>query len=403
MSAEKKEAAHAADENEKALTVADKPQGIGVFSSSGNFEAAQRMAIALSKSTIVPKIYQDAKDNPSAVANCIIALETANRIGASPLLVMQNLYIVHGTPGWSSKFLIACLNTCGKFTSIRYEPCGTAGNDDYGTRACAVEKATGNAVFGAWVTIGMAKKEGWYAKSGTPAAIFSLEMSGVQLADRLLLSEAEGVNADHFRSGFSSREELRELEEAGKRAALLPIHVDDSSDISMAQIRAKARRLHRQGKCGILFIDYLQLCRERGDKNRNKEQEVSAMSREAKIIAKELNIPVVLLSQLSREVERRGGDMRPRLSDLRDSGGIEQDADMVAFVYRPSYYHRDAEDEQGKPYGDSYGELIFAKNRNGRTGTVAWRHNESLTKIYDDGEAQNCYEPYGSMEANVEF
>lgn len=148
-------------------TQQNREQGIGVFSSSSNFEAAQRMAMALSKSTIVPKIYQSTTDNPAAVANCIIALETANRIGASPLLVMQNLYIVHGTPGWSSKFLIACLNTCGRFTAIQYEMCGEQGNDNYGCRALATEKATGKVIYGAWVTIEMAKKEGWFSKSGS--------------------------------------------------------------------------------------------------------------------------------------------------------------------------------------------------------------------------------------------
>lgn len=154
-------------EEQEITIVQNKEQGIGVFSSSNNFEAAQRMAIALSKSTIVPKIYQATQDNPAAVANCIIALETANRIGASPMLVMQNLYIVHGSPGWSSKFLIACLNTCGRFTSIQYEFCGTDGQDDYGCRAWAIEKATGERVYGAWVTMAMAKKEGWVSKSGS--------------------------------------------------------------------------------------------------------------------------------------------------------------------------------------------------------------------------------------------
>lgn len=155
------------NKQEELVIVQNKEQGIGVFSSSNNFEAAQRMAMALSKSTIVPKIYQATQDNPAAVANCIIALETANRIGASPMLVMQNLYIVYGNPGWSSKFLIACLNTCGRFTSLQYEFCGTEGQDDYGCRAWAIEKVTGEKVYGAWVTMNMAKKEGWYGKSGS--------------------------------------------------------------------------------------------------------------------------------------------------------------------------------------------------------------------------------------------
>ena len=239
------------------------------------------------------------------------------------------------------------------------------------------------------------------AKSGTPAAIFSLEMTGVQLTDRLVLSESE-VNPDHFKSGFLSNDELNELGNAGSRVMKLPIHIDSASGVSMSQIRAKARVLHKQGKCGVVFIDYLQRCREKGDRGRSREQEVSAMSNEAKTIALELNIPVVLLSQLSREVEKRNNDKRPQLSDLRDSGGIEQDADAVSFVYRPAYYFKDAADESGNLYGNNYGELIFAKHRNGRTGTVSWRHNESLTKIFDDCDTQppaaNYYEPLGKIE-----
>jgi replicative DNA helicase len=243
------------------------------------------------------------------------------------------------------------------------------------------------------------------AESGVPAAVFSLEMTGVQLADRLLLSEADGVSADRFRSGYLSQEELQALEQAEARVARLPLRIDQTPGLSMGQIRAKARALHKQGRCGILLVDYLQLCREKGDRGRSREQEVSAMSAEAKTIARELNIPVILLSQLSREVEKRGGDKKPNLSDLRDSGSIEQDADVVAFVYRPEYYFKSAADESGRPYGERYGELIFAKHRNGKTGTVPWRHNKSLTKIFDDGDTppipwtagnsdlKNFYEP----------
>ena len=229
------------------------------------------------------------------------------------------------------------------------------------------------------------------ADSGVPAAIFSLEMRGVQLTERLLLAAADGVNADHLRSRYLSQDELHELERAGAQVAKRPITVTEAPGVSMAQIRAKARALHRQGKCGILLIDYLQLCRVGGEKGRSREQEVSEMSREAKTIARELNIPVILLSQLNREVEKRSGDKRPTLADLRDSGSIEQDADIVAFVYRPAYYFKEATDEHNRPYGERYGELIFAKNRNGRTGTVAWRHNDSLTKIFDDGEAPKIW------------
>jgi hypothetical protein len=133
-----------------------------VFGSKNNFEDAMRMAKCLSASTIVPASYQGDKGMP----NCIIALEMANRIGASPLMVMQNLYIVHGNPGWSAKFLIAALNSSGKFSPLRYEFSGKEGADEWACRAYATDK-TGEVLHGAWVSIGMAKKEGWYDKSGS--------------------------------------------------------------------------------------------------------------------------------------------------------------------------------------------------------------------------------------------
>jgi replicative DNA helicase len=181
------------------------------------------------------------------------------------------------------------------------------------------------------------------------------------------------------------------------------LYMEYASGMSMGQIRAKARALHKQGKCGLLLIDYLQLCRESGERGRSREQEVSAMSVEAKRTAMELGIPVILLSQLSREVEKRGGDHRPHLSDLRDSGGIEQDADMVAFVYRPAKYFKEYSDENGKPYGDNYGELIIEKHRSGKTGTVAWRHNESLTRIFDDLPPEGLPPQPHNLPANTNF
>lgn len=136
-----------------------------VFGSQANFENAQRMAIALASSTMVPIQYQKAKTT-EAVANCIIALEMANRIGMSPLMVMQNLYVVHGNVGWSSKFLIASLNTCGRFTPIQYEQVD-ANTDNWRCRAYATDKTTGAIVYGAWVSLDMAKEEGWTTKSGS--------------------------------------------------------------------------------------------------------------------------------------------------------------------------------------------------------------------------------------------
>lgn len=137
-----------------------------VFASQANFENAQRMAISLASSTIVPVQYQKSK-TPEAVSNCIIALEMANRIGMSPLLVMQNLYVVYGNVGWSSKFLIAALNTCGRFSPLRYEHENEGDMDKWRCRAWAIDKTTGSPLHGAWVSMQMAKDEGWYGKAGS--------------------------------------------------------------------------------------------------------------------------------------------------------------------------------------------------------------------------------------------
>ena len=213
------------------------------------------------------------------------------------------------------------------------------------------------------------------AKEGTPVAIFSLEMTARSLVERLFVGLSD-INADRFKRGILYTEETLRLEQAGNSIASLPITIIDTAILSMRKIRNKAMRLHRQGKCGALFIDYLQLVDMRTDNNHyNREQEVAAASRMAKIIAKELEIPVILLSQLNRSVETRaaeGGMRRPQLSDLRESGAIEQDADMVLFICRSE------NDDENR------GELILSKNRNGRVGTINFHHNESLTRIYDE-------------------
>ncbi|MDR3133248.1 MAG: replicative DNA helicase [Prevotellaceae bacterium] len=228
------------------------------------------------------------------------------------------------------------------------------------------------------------------AKSGHTALIFSLEMSKRSLASRSLLSESD-IAPNRFRSGYMSNDDILQMEKAAGTIEQfpMPIFIDDCSDVSMSRIRAQARAMKKQGKCDIVFIDYLQLCREKGTDNRNREQEVSAMSREAKIIAKELDVPVILLSQLSREVEKRQKNGVPQLSDLRDSGAIEQDADLVIFVYRPAYYGAAVEDKQGNPIDTTnYGELLIEKHRDGACGRVKFRHNVGMTKIYDYGGSE---------------
>ena len=174
------------------------------------------------------------------------------------------------------------------------------------------------------------------AEAGVPVAVFSLEMSAESLTNRLLLSYG-GVQAYRFRNGYMTRDEMSALEWSSEQLVKLPVTIDDTAVMSMSQIRAKARALHRAGKCDMVFIDYLQLVKMDLGFGKNVNNAVSEISREAKILAKEINAPVMLLSQLNREVERRA-DKRPQLSDLRDSGAIEQDADIVMFVYRPEYY-----------------------------------------------------------------
>lgn len=201
------------------------------------------------------------------------------------------------------------------------------------------------------------------AKSSDKAvAIFSLEMGAESLVERML--SAEGlIPSYHVRTGNLSESEWRRMISAQERLARSKIFIDDTAGIRISEIRSKAKRLAQEnGGLGLIVIDYLQLIEGRGRENR--QQEVSEISRQLKIIAKELKVPVIALSQLSRGVDQRN-DKRPILSDLRESGSIEQDADIVAFLYREAYYKRD---EQEEP--DNVTELILEKNRHGSLGTV---------------------------------
>ncbi len=204
-------------------------------------------------------------------------------------------------------------------------------------------------------------------ESRKPVAIFSLEMSKEQLVTRMLCSEAR-VDANKLRRGYLAESDWPKLTRAAGVISEAPIYIDDTPAISVLEMRAKARRLQAEHKgLGMIIVDYLQLMRGREGAER-REQEISEISRSLKALAKELNVPVVALSQLSRAVEQRGGDKRPILSDLRESGSIEQDADVVLFVFREEVYKRDDEDVKGEA------EIIIGKQRNGPTGTVklAW-------------------------------
>src|SRR5512140_3746957 len=203
-------------------------------------------------------------------------------------------------------------------------------------------------------------------KDAKVVGVFSLEMSAPSLLLRMLCS-CSSVDSHKLRTGFLAKEDYNKLVDGLGKLAEAPLFIDDTPGISLSEMRAKARRLqHQQGRLDLLVIDYLQLMSAGGSKRQeNRTQEVSAISRGLKMIAKELDVPVIALSQLSRAPENRGGkDSEPKLSDLRESGSIEQDADVVAFIFRPEQYDRDNPDLQNKA------KLLIAKQRNGPTDTI---------------------------------
>lgn len=203
-------------------------------------------------------------------------------------------------------------------------------------------------------------------EAGVPVGIFSLEMANYQLAMRMLCSEAR-INSHLLRTGRLSKDDWPKLSISVGKLAAAPIYIDDSPSLNLLELRAKARRLRADKGLGMLIIDYLQLLQ--GPRNaESRQQEISSISRSLKALAKELNIPVVALSQLSRAVESRGGDKRPMLSDLRESGAIEQDADVVIFIYRPERYGETV-DKDGNSI-EGVAEIIIGKQRNGPVGTV---------------------------------
>ncbi len=216
----------------------------------------------------------------------------------------------------------------------------------------------------------------------TPVAVFSLEMSSVQLITRLISSET-GLSSEKLRKGNLDDHEWQQLLAKVKNLEDAPIFIDDTPALSVFDMRAKCRRLVAQHKVGIIIIDYLQLMTAGGGKSSgNREQEISTISRSLKSIAKELSVPVIALSQLSRAVETRGGSKRPLLSDLRESGAIEQDADIVSFIYRPEYYGITEWDDDGSPC-ESQGEFIIAKHRNGSLENVRLKFEGHMAKFSD--------------------
>lgn len=213
-----------------------------------------------------------------------------------------------------------------------------------------------------------------------PVAIFSLEMSQEQLAKRLMSSEAE-IDAQRIKTGDLTAKDWEKLAVAGDKFTQSSIYIDDTAGVTITDLRAKCRRLAMAEKnLGLIVIDYLQLIEGTGREDRL--QQISSISRGLKILAKELNVPIVALSQLSRAVEGRN-DKRPQLSDLRDSGSIEQDADIVMFIYRDEYYKNAGDDEElsEKAVNKGEAEIIIAKHRNGPTGTIKLLFQNNITKF----------------------
>ena len=234
-------------------------------------------------------------------------------------------------------------------------------------------------------------------RDGKVVAVFSLEMSKESLLRRMLASQAL-VSMQKIQTGFIPRADRDKLMEALERLAEAKIFIDDTPAIALSEMRAKARRLQRQqGVLDLIVIDYLQLMTAStfgagAKRYENRTQEVSAISRGLKALAKELRVPVVALSQLSRASEQRGGDKKPMLSDLRESGSIEQDADVVAFIHRESYYNKDENGEED-PDSKNKAEIIIAKQRNGPTGSVHLAYRADCTRFENMafGEAPGEY------------
>ena len=217
-------------------------------------------------------------------------------------------------------------------------------------------------------------------KANVPVVIFNLEMSKEQVGNRILCSEAM-VDSNKIRTGQIEDEDWMKLATTLGELSEAPIYIDDTPGISIMEIRAKCRKLKIEKNIGLIVIDYLQLIQGTGKKNASREQELSEISRSLKILAKELDVPVIALSQLSRTAEKRD-DKRPMLSDLRESGAIEQDADIVMFLYRDDYYNEDTEKK-------NVAEVILAKHRGGSTGTVELAWMPSFTKFANLGKHYN--------------
>jgi replicative DNA helicase len=233
-----------------------------------------------------------------------------------------------------------------------------------------------------------------------PVAFFSLEMASVQLITRLISSET-GLSSEKLRSGKLEKHEWEQLNVKVKGLEKAPLFIDDTPSLSIFDLRAKARRLASQHGIKLIVIDYLQLMTAGGSqKGGNREQEISTISRNLKALAKELKVPVIALSQLSRAVETRGGSKRPLLSDLRESGAIEQDADIVSFIYRPEYYKIDEWDDDERSPTAGQAEFIIAKHRNGGLDNIRLKFVGHLGKFDNLDDFDSPFEFSSKMNSD---
>jgi len=240
-----------------------------------------------------------------------------------------------------------------------------------------------------------------------PVVVFSLEMSSVQLVNRLISGETQ-IEQEKIRKGTLEEWEWQQIHSKVGRLEQAPLIIDDTPALNIFEFRAKCRRLKSQYDIQLIIIDYLQLMHGKADgKGGNREQEIGSISRALKSVAKELNVPVIALSQLSRAVESRpGGSKKPMLSDLRESGSIEQDADMVLFLYRPEYYGLTVDEDNNPTQG--VGEVIIAKHRNGETGTVRLKFVGKYVKFTDLDQGMDFggggdASPFGGLTPSTNF
>ena len=245
--------------------------------------------------------------------------------------------------------------------------------------------------------------------NGGIVGFFSLEMSAEQLATRII-AEQSGVPSYKIRRGDMREDEFYKITDAAREMQTLPFYIDQTGGISIAQLAARARRLKRQRGLDLLVVDYIQLLSGSSKKGENRVQEVTEITTGLKALAKELNVPVVALSQLSRQVESRD-DKRPQLSDLRESGSIEQDADVVMFVFREEYYLKSKEPSDGHARSIRSGraemervhgkaEVIIGKQRHGPTGTVQLAFQADVTRFTDLARRGQAAGPYGRLSAH---